>query len=510
MDDLFSESDRAAEAAVAPLAVRVRPRTLDDVVGQEHLTRPGGPLRLLVDGGGTPSVLLWGPPGTGKTTLAHVVAAGTGARFRELSAVSAGVKDVRAEVDAARRALTTTGERTVLFVDEVHRFSKAQQDSLLGPVENRHVTLVAATTENPSFSVVAPLLSRSLLLTLHALDDDGVRRVLARALTHPEGLAGRVALADDAREHLVRTAAGDARRALTALEAAADAASTAGRDVVDLGTVEQAVDRAALRYDRDGDEHYDVTSAFIKSMRGSDPDATLHYLARVLDAGEDPRFVARRIVVQASEDVGLADPTVLPQAVAAWQALELLGLPEARIPLAQAALAVALAPKSNSVVAGIDSATADVHAGRAGRVPAHLRDSHHSGAQRLGHGVGYRYAHDYPGGVVRQQYPPDELVGTRYYEPTRHGHEAVLADRLDRLRAVVVGDVADPAPDGRAGTEGGAGWRPRCTPEPVAVDEADLLAAAPDGAPHEAVGETAADGASADDTIAGAATTGDG
>ena len=432
-------------------------------------------------------MLLWGPPGTGKTTLAHVVAAGTGARFRELSAVSAGVKDVRAEVEAARRALTTTGERTVLFVDEVHRFSKAQQDSLLGPVENRHVTLVAATTENPSFSVVAPLLSRSLLLTLHALDDDGVRRVLARALAHPEGLAGRVALADDAREHLVRTAAGDARRALTALEAAADAASTAGRDVVDLGTVEQAVDRAALRYDRDGDEHYDVTSAFIKSMRGSDPDATLHYLARVLDAGEDPRFVARRIVVQASEDVGLADPTVLPQAVAAWQALELLGLPEARIPLAQAALAVALAPKSNSVVAGIDAATADVHAGRAGRVPAHLRDSHYAGAkERHGHGVGYRYAHDYPGGVVRQQYPPDELVGTRYYEPSRHGHEAVLADRLRRLRAVVTGqeddgpDGATPAVTSAAGpATGAASYRPRCTPVPVPLGDDDVAGAGP-------------------------------
>ncbi len=434
---LFDEGARAAEASVAPLAARMRPRTLDEVVGQRHLLGEGSPLRRLVEGGpaqGSASVLLWGPPGTGKTTLATLVAAATGRRFRELSAVSAGVKDVRAVIEDARQALAMTGAATVLFVDEVHRFSKSQQDILLPAVENRWVTLVAATTENPSFSVVSPLLSRSLLLTLEPLTDDDVGGLVDRALTDERGLGGAYTLDADARAHLLRMAGGDARRALTALEAGAGAARD-GR--IDLPTLEQAVDTAAVRYDRQGDQHYDVVSAFIKSVRGSDVDAALHYLARMLAAGEDPRFVVRRLMILASEDVGLADPTALGVAVAAAQTLELVGLPEARLALAQATMHLALAPKSNAVITALGAADADVRAGLAGAVPAHLRDAHYPGAQRLGHGSRYRYAHDFPGHVVTQQYPPTELVGRDYYTPSDRGAEAAMVDRVARLRALL-------------------------------------------------------------------------
>ena len=332
MESLFDAGERAAEERVAPLAVRMRPRTLDEVVGQAHLLGPGAPLRRLVEGDAPLSVVLWGPPGTGKTTLAMVIARSTRRRrFRELSAVTAGVKDVRQVVDEARRALGDTGAQTVLFVDEVHRFSKTQQDALLPSVENRWVTLVAATTENPFFSVISPLLSRSLLLTLEPLTDDDVREVVRRAVADERGLGGSVVVEPDAEDFLVRLAGGDARRALTALEAAAVEPTS-----LTLPLLERAVDRAAVRYDRDGDQHYDVISGFIKSIRGSDVDAALHYLARMLEAGEDPRFVARRLVVSASEDIGMADPSSLQVAVAAAQALELIGMPEARINLAQA------------------------------------------------------------------------------------------------------------------------------------------------------------------------------
>jgi putative ATPase len=423
----------------APLAVRMRPRTLNELVGQKQLLAPGSPLRRLVEGDQPMSLLLWGPPGTGKTTIAAIVSGQTNRRFVEVSAVSAGVKEVRAAIDAARRELGRGGPETVLFVDEVHRFSKAQQDALLPGVENRWVTLVAATTENPFFSVISPLLSRSLLLTLEPLTDEDVRQVVCDAVTDDRGLAGRLGLDDDALAHIVRLAGGDARRALTYLEAAAGAATANGTDLVDLATTETAVDRAAVRYDRQGDQHYDVISAFIKSIRGSDADAALHYLARMVEAGEDPRFIARRLVILASEDVGLADPTALPTAVAAAQAVQLIGLPEARLNLAQAVIALSLAPKSNAVIRAIDAASADVRAGKVGPVPAHLRDAHYPGARKLGHGRGYRYAHDEPFGVAEQQYAPDVVADATYYRPTALGAEAGLRERWERVRRILRG-----------------------------------------------------------------------
>ena len=425
--------------ASTPLAVRMRPRTLDELAGQQHLLAAGSPLRRLIEGDQPMSLLLWGPPGTGKTTIAAIVSQQTNRRFVEVSAVAAGVKEVRAAIDTARTMLARSGPETVLFVDEVHRFSKAQQDALLPGVENRWVTLVAATTENPFFSVISPLLSRSLLLTLEPLTDDDIRGVVAQALTDERGLAGAVTLDDEALDHLVRLAGGDARRALTYLEAAAGAAVSQGLDKVDLTTTETAVDRAAVRYDRQGDQHYDVISAFIKSVRGSDADAALHYLARMMEAGEDPRFIARRLVILASEDIGLADPTALTTAVAAAQSVQLIGMPEARLNLAQATIALSLAPKSNAVIAAIDAASADVRAGKIGPVPSHLRDAHYSGSQKIGHGEGYRYSHDEPFGIAEQQYAPDVIADASYYRPTSLGAEAAVKERWDRIRKMVRG-----------------------------------------------------------------------
>lgn len=472
MDDLFGQGqdrdDDDADSATpdsraggqtpsqrSPLAVRMRPRTLDEVVGQEHLLGQGSPLRQLAAGtnaagpAGPSSLILWGPPGTGKTTLAHVIARGPGRKFVELSAITAGVKDVRRVMEEALTARDLYKTTTVLFLDEIHRFNKAQQDALLPGVENRWVVLVAATTENPSFSVVSPLLSRSLLLTLRPLTDADIEGLLLRAVTDVRGLNGKVELSDEARAHLVRLSGGDARRALTALEAAAgvafgdaDDADPAADSVisVELRHTERALDVAAVRYDRAGDQHYDVASAFIKSIRGSDVDAALHYLARMLEAGEDPRFVARRIVISAAEDVGMADPTALQTAVAAAQAVQLIGMPEGRIILAEAVVHLATAPKSNAAYMGINKAIADVRAGLGNGIPAHLRDAHYPGSKQLGHGQGYKYAHDAPHSVATQQYPPDDLVGRNYYEPTANGSERDIAVRLERLRKIIRGE----------------------------------------------------------------------
>ncbi|MCU1435946.1 MAG: family ATPase [Pseudarthrobacter sp.] len=470
MDDLFgqvpgndddgsdepSSADRAAASRSAaqrsPLAVRMRPRTLDDVVGQQHLLGQGSPLRQLAAGtdavgpAGPSSLILWGPPGTGKTTLAHVIAKGKGRKFVELSAITAGVKDVRRVMDEALTARDLYKTTTVLFLDEIHRFNKAQQDALLPGVENRWVVLVAATTENPSFSVVSPLLSRSLLLTLKPLTDADIEGLLQRAVADGRGLNGKVELSAEALGHLVRLSGGDARRALTALEAAAGVAFGDADDAdadspvtVELKHTERALDVAAVRYDRAGDQHYDVASAFIKSVRGSDVDAALHYLARMLEAGEDPRFIARRIVISAAEDVGMADPTALQTAVAAATAVQLIGMPEGRIVLAEAVVHLATAPKSNAAYMGINKAIADVRAGLGNGIPAHLRDAHYPGSKQLGHGKGYKYAHDAPHSVASQQYPPDDLVGRDYYEPTANGAERDIAVRLDRLRKIIRG-----------------------------------------------------------------------
>lgn len=417
----------------------MRPRSLDELVGQQHLLAPGSPLRRLVEGDQPMSLLLWGPPGTGKTTIAAVVSHQTNRKFVELSAVTAGVKDVRQVIDGARRDLSraTGAVETVLFIDEVHRFTKAQQDALLPGVENRWVTLVAATTENPFFSVISPLLSRSLLLTLESLTDDDIAVLLDRALTDERGLNGEFELAEDSRDHLLRMAGGDARRALTYLEAAAGGARAKDAKVIDLKTLETAVDRAAVRYDRAGDQHYDVTSAMIKSIRGSDVDAAMHYLARMIEAGEDPRFIARRLVISASEDIGMGDPTALGVAIAAAEAVQLIGMPEARINLAQAVVALALAPKSNAVIMAVDAAIADVKAGKVGPVPPHLRDAHYAGAKKIGHGSSYQYSHDDPRGVLPQQYAPDVIDGTDYYKPTRRGGEAAYADRVAAIRKIL-------------------------------------------------------------------------
>ncbi|MGS0560320.1 replication-associated recombination protein A [Microbacterium aurugineum] len=455
-------SPAALLSGQTPLAVRMRPVSLDEVAGQRHLLRAGSPIVALADpqasSPGAVSMILWGPPGTGKTTLAQAIARSSGRRFVELSAITAGVKDVREVMQEAITQRDLYGQTTILFLDEIHRFTKAQQDALLPGVENGWVILIAATTENPSFSVISPLLSRSLLLTLQPLTDEDIGVLVDRAVTDARGLNGAVVLSPEARASLIRLASGDARRALTGLEAGAavavsHVAGTGEEDESDDGAaaahasssaaeitadhIAQAVDKALLRYDRQGDEHYDVISAFIKSIRGSDPDAALHYLARMIEAGEDPRFIARRLVISASEDVGLADPQALGIAVAAADAVAFIGMPEGRIPLAEATVYLATTAKSNAAYVGIDAAIADIRSGGFGRVPLHLRDAHYPGAKRLGHGKGYVYSHDSEYGVVPQQYLPDELDGKHYYEPKNLGAERDIAARLERIRRIL-------------------------------------------------------------------------
>ncbi|RBY89053.1 replication-associated recombination protein A [Blastococcus sp. TBT05-19] len=439
MTSLFDAPDDgpAAVDPGAPLAVRMRPRSLEEVVGQQHLLGDRAPLRRLVESDEPMSLVLYGPPGTGKTTLAHVISLATKRQFVQLSALDSGVKEVRAVISSAKQELTYAGRRTVLFIDEVHRFSKTQQDSLLSAVEDRIVSLIAATTENPFFSVVSPLLSRSLVLALQPLTDDDVRTLLRRALASERGLDGEFTLTDEAEEHLIRIAGGDGRKSLTALESGAGAAKAVGATEIDLATLETAVAQAAVRYDRQGDMHYDVASALIKSIRGSDVDAALHYLARMVEAGEDPRFIARRLVISASEDIGMADPTALLTAVAVADAVAFIGMPEGHFPLAQAVVHLATAPKSNAVTAAMGESVADVRAGLAGPVPPGLRDAHYGGAKKLGHGKTYVYPHSHPDGVVPQQYLPDALVGKDYYRPTNRGAEARLGERLAKLRAII-------------------------------------------------------------------------
>jgi putative ATPase len=402
-----------------PLAARMRPRTFEEYVGQGHLVGEGRALTRVLSGGSLPSIILWGPAGTGKTTLAHLLADAVGAELMQLSAVNSGVADARKIMDGARGGLF----RTVLFVDEVHRWSKAQQDVLLPAVEEGTVTLIGATTENPYFSLNTPLLSRCLLLRLEPLDDEAVTTLLRRALDDVDRGLGRAGLtiADDALQHLVSVAGGDARMALTGLEAAADAARAAGATEITRDVAADAVQKKAIVYDRQGDAHYDVVSAFIKSIRGSDPDGALFWLARMIEAGEDPRFIARRLVVHASEDVGMADSRALLVAVAAAQAVEHVGLPEVRLNLAHATIYLATAPKSNSVYTAIAAAFEDAPASEP--VPLHLRDASYRGAKQLGHGEGYRYPHDFPGHAVEQDYRPPTLSDRRYYEPSGQGDD---------------------------------------------------------------------------------------
>ncbi|WP_416175095.1 MAG: replication-associated recombination protein A [Bifidobacterium crudilactis] len=449
VDDLFGTAD-APDDHTLPLAVRMRPTSLDEVLGQAKVLSEGSPLRRLASQRSSQSltapssVILFGPPGVGKTTLAYIVARQSGRVFEELSAVTSGVKDVRDVLQRAHDRLVTEGKETVLFIDEVHRFSKSQQDALLPSVENRDVTFIAATTENPSFSVISPLLSRSVVVKLEALEAQDLKLLLGRALHDARGLADEVKADDAAIDEIIRLAGGDARKSLTILEAAAGALTGdktrkkgARKAIITPDVVSKVMDIATVRYDRQGDDHYDVASAFIKSMRGSDVDAALHYLARMLRAGEDPRFIARRIIIASAEEVGMAAPQILQTTVAAAQAVALVGMPEARIILSEAVIAVATAPKSNASYMAINQALADVDAGLIGQVPLHLRNAPTALMKAWGNHEGYQYAHDAPGAVASQQYMPDELEGRQYYTPNDRGYEREIGPRLERIREVL-------------------------------------------------------------------------
>ncbi|MBW3092525.1 replication-associated recombination protein A [Bifidobacterium sp. 82T10] len=450
-NDLFDATD-VPEDMTRPLAVRMRPGTLDEVVGQRQVLGEGSPLRRLANPASKgslaapSSIILFGPPGVGKTTLAYIVAKQSGRAFEELSAVTSGVKDVRDVLARARQRLVSEGKETVLFIDEVHRFSKSQQDALLPSVENRDVTFIAATTENPSFSVIKPLLSRSVVVKLESLEPDDLKTLITRAVDDQRGLKGEVRIGDDAIDEIIRLAGGDARKTLTILEAAAGAATGdqqrkkgARKPIITPDIVSKVMDVATVRYDKDGDDHYDVISAFIKSMRGSDPDAAIHYLARMLKAGEDPRFIARRIMIAAAEEVGMAAPQILQVTVAAAQAVAMIGMPEARIILAEATIAVATAPKSNASYNAINAALADVDAGLIGQVPLYLRNAPTKLMKEWGNHEGYKYAHDWPGAVAPQEYLPEELRGREYYHPNDRGYEHEVGPRLEKIRRILHG-----------------------------------------------------------------------
>ncbi len=433
-DDLFAAAATTHLERTAPLAARLRPRSLDDLVGQQHLLGPGRPLRALIEADRLSSLILWGPAGTGKTTMARVIASTTSKAFEELSAVHATVRDVREVLARAEARLGERQQGTILFLDEVHRFNRAQQDALLPGVESGLLILIGATTENPFFEVNPPLLSRSTLFRLERLDDEALEDLVCRGAA-----AEGVDVAAGAIDHLVRDAAGDGRHVLTTLEVAAALASVGGRTAVTVADAEAASSARSLGYGRD--DHYDVVSALIKSIRGSDVDASLYWLARMLDAGEDPRFIARRLLILASEDVGMADPTSLVVVQAAAAALDRVGLPEAALHLAQAVIHLSVAPKSNRVTVALGRARDAVRRGASPEVPSHLRDSHHRGAAQLGHGAGYRYPHDDPSGWVAQQHRPAAHEGEVYYEPSSHGVEATLEPR----RPLSGGSAGDPS-----------------------------------------------------------------
>jgi putative ATPase len=456
--DLFSATAERERRRKAPLADRMRPATLDEIAGQSHLVGPGRIVREMVESGTVHSMILWGPPGTGKTTLAQIVARATAAELVTFSAVLSGVKELREVVDEARERQRMHGRATILFVDEIHRFNKAQQDAFLPHVEDGTIVLIGATTENPSFEVIAPLLSRARVLVLEPLAPEDIERILVRALADAErGLGGEGLVAtDEARAFLAAHAHGDARVALGALEVAAGLARQRRQPAIDLGLAEEALQEKALRYDKTGEEHYNVVSAFIKSLRASDPDAAVYWLMRMLEAGEDPLFVARRMVVFAAEDVGNADPHALPLAVAAKDAVHFVGLPEGRIPLAQAATYLAAAPKSNAAFRAMARAAEAVKAHGALPVPLALRNAPTPLMKGLGYGAGYRYPHDYEGGVVAQECLPERLVGARFYEPTERGAEAAITERL---RAARVAKGEPPAARRGAARSEGAGRR---------------------------------------------------